>query len=224
MVSPNSLVNPSYLEFYGDALISENQDSFLPYPSVNSRIAGRQKEEEQTLGQVPTPSTSMPSYPVVPGAVISVSNLTSDSAVEGSHFNLLGNHGDEGAHDNYEDDLEDQMFYDHRVEEVEPVAVMAPRGDLTTQISTPLKLAPCLPPLDLKFCPPNPQSHPLQPEVPGGHYSLEQLQVLYKAKGHQIDNLTRQLVLQKEDSERHVGVLRENKVMEHVKEVEGGMV
>ena len=219
MDSPNSFVNPSYLEFYGDAVISEKRGSFsLSYPNMNTGIAGRQVKEEQTLDEVPTLSISMPSYPMVPGAVSSVSDLASDRNVEHRHNNTPRNHGDEDVHYNYEDDMENQYFYDdHLVEEVVSVAVMSPRGDLTPQVSTQQKLAPCIPSLDLKLCPPNPRSHPLQSEVSGRHYSLNQLQVLYNAKCHLIDNLTRQLVLQKEDSDRHVRILRENKAMERVR-------
>ena len=132
MDSPNLWVNPIYLESDEDASISENQDPFLlSYSSVNSQIAGRQTEEGQTLGQMPTP-ISMPNYPMVPGAAIDVSGINSDSNGEGSHFNLPNNQGDDNGSDNYEYNLEDQIMCDHhRMEEVEPVGIMAPRGTLS---------------------------------------------------------------------------------------------
>lgn len=46
----------------------------------------------------------------------------------------------------------------------------------------------------------------------GGGRSLEQLHVLNTAKSRQISELKRQLVAQKEESERHATVLREEKV------------
>lgn len=88
---------------------------------------------------------------------------------------------------NYGGDDDDRVFYNHQV---------VGGGD-DEVLTSPVKLVQPLPQL---------HPHPL----PSQHgHSHEQLEILYKARGRQLEELTQQLLAMKDDGERHVKILRE---------------
>lgn len=194
-------------------------------PGYHLSVAG-QEEQGQTLGQILSLSAAMPWHAAVTSGNVYANRDNGNGYgddIHGQRDNGDGdNCGDYGNdRSNYDDDVGDQMFYDHRVEEVGSRHTMTSREDVVPHISSLLQFAPATPLSSPQPHPLSPQPHSLsppkphtpQPEMPGGHYSLEQLQVLYKAKSRQVSELTRQLVAQKEDTERHVEILRDKQVL-----------
>lgn len=101
------------------------------------------------------------------------------------------NHGN--SHDIHGDVHSDSIFYNHQVE------------DQGRNIVNFLASPKLVQPLPLPVA----QGHASQQE---SQYSLKQLEVLYKAKKRQVEELTQQFTKEREDGEMHVRILREEKV------------
>lgn len=122
---------------------------------------------------------------------ISNSTVGSQGCYDSGHgYNSNG----DGCHDNghgYHDsgtnghNTDDRMFYNHEV-----IGLESP----------------------VKIVQPLPQLRP--PQLPSQH-SREQLEILYKARGRQVEELTQQLAAVREDEERHVKILREKVVRQN---------
>lgn len=91
----------------------------------------------------------------------------------------------DNGHGNYGDE---EAFYNHQVVEEDQLPV------------SPVKLAQ-----------PLPQPHPPQPAIQPTR-TVQQLEILYQARGRQMEELSQQLLAVKEDSARHVKILRDKVV------------
>ena len=89
---------------------------------------------------------------------------------------------------NYEGDNDDRVFYNHQV------VGEGGRDEVLTS--------------SVKLVKPLPQLHPHPLPSQHGH-SHEQLEILYRARGRQLEELTQQLLAMKDDGERHMKILRE---------------
>ena len=99
--------------------------------------------------------------------------------------------------------MDDQVFYNHQV--LTQDSEQDIKQHLTSpRLLRPLPHPPAPPP---RFADQQQQQHQQLQQQEG--YTVDQLEVLYKARGRQLEELTRQLSAVKEDGQRHVQILRE---------------
>lgn len=152
--------------------------------------------------------TSQPSFPIgVARGVVKQEEFgqPQESSLPGLPSTGHGNHGDSyGSHGDGQgrqgDGFDEHIFYNHQV-----VGQDEEERNQQQLLGSPLRLVQ-----------PLPQLHPpqRQPQESQQGHTLKQLEILYQARGRQVEELTHQLLAVKEEGGRHVRILREKMVME----------
>ena len=202
----NLKLDSSLEESFNDGMISGNPVPILPGYRVSVAEC-----QGQTLGQMLRLSAAMP---MMRGGISGGNGYANRDNSYGDLDHRKCSYGDgyidyQDDHSNYDESVGEQVFYDHHVEEVDSRHALTSVGDVHFNKLLQLEQPHSSHQSHIRS-PPKP--HPPLFEGPGGHFSLEQLQVLYETKGRQVSDLMQQLASQKEDTARHVDVLREKQV------------